>query len=146
MITYGRIYKMKTKFINLLISLLYVPLLFIGGSIGNIIGMLLTPIILNFDLLWISYIFNLLSEVLFMLIGGVIGGYVCGYLISKIYKNYNLFYISIFPCFITLLYLIFIFIIWPADGVEINITSFGDAGACILSLIFFYFFLKEKNV
>jgi len=137
---------MKTKFINLLVSLLYVPLLFIGGSIGNIIGMLLTPIILNFDLLWISYIFNLLSEVLFMLIGGVIGGYVCGYLISKIYKNYNLFYISIFPCFITLLYLIFIFIIWPADGVEINITSFGDAGACILSLIFFYFFLKEKNV
>ena len=137
---------MKTKFINLLVSLLYVPLLFIGGSIGNIIGMLLTPIILNFDLLWISYIFNLLSEVLFMLIGGVIGGYICGYLISKIYKNYNLFYISIFPCFITLLYLIFIFIIWPADGVEINITSFGDAGACILSLIFFYFFLKEKNV
>ena len=137
---------MKTKFINLLVSILYVPLLFVGQLIGNIIGTFLTPIILNFDLLWISYIFNLLSEILFMLIGGVIGGYVCGYLISKIYKNYNLFYISIFPCFITLLYLIFIFIIWPADGVEINITSFGDAGACILSLIFFYFFLKEKNV
>ena len=137
---------MKTKFINLLVSILYVPLLFVGQLIGNIIGTFLTPIILNFDLLWISYIFNLLSEILFMLIGGVIGGYVCGYLISKIYKNYNLFYISIFPCFVTLLYLIFIFIIWPADGVEINITSFGDAGACILSLIFFYFFLKEKNV
>jgi len=137
---------MKTKFINLLVSILYVPLVFIGQLIGNIIGMLLTPIILNFDLLWISYIFNLLSEILFMLIGGVIGGYVCGYLISKIYKNYNLFYISIFPCFITLLYLIFIFIIWPADGVEINITSFGDAGACILTLIFFYFFLKEKSI
>jgi len=137
---------MKTKFINLLVSILYVPLLFVGQLIGNIIGTFLTPIILNFDLLWISYIFNLLSEILFMLIGGVIGGYVCGYLISKIYKNYNLFYISIFPCFVTLLYLIFIFIIAPADGVEIDIISFGDAGACILSLIFFYFFLKEKNV
>ena len=54
---------MKTKFINLLVSILYVPLLFIGQLIGNIIGMLLTPIILNFDLLWISYIFNLLSEI-----------------------------------------------------------------------------------
>tara|TARA_B110001454_G_C12599384_1_gene383788 strand:- start:48 stop:461 length:414 start_codon:yes stop_codon:yes gene_type:complete len=137
---------MKTKFINLLVSILYVPLLFVGQLIGNIIGTFLTPIILNFDLLWISYIFNLLSEILFMLIGGVIGGYVCSYLISKIYKNYNLFYISIFPCFVTLLYLIFIFIIAPADGVEIDIISFGDAGACILSLIFFYFFLKEKNV
>jgi len=137
---------MKTKFINLLVSILYVPLLFVGQLIGNIIGTFLTPIILNFDLLWISYIFNLLSEILFMLIGGIIGGYVCGYLISKIYKNYNLFYISIFPCFVTLLYLIFIFIIAPADGVEIDIISFGDAGACILSLIFFYFFLKEKNV
>ena len=137
---------MKTKIINLLVSILYVPLLFVGQLIGNIIGTFLTPIILNFDLLWISYIFNLLSEILFMLIGGVIGGYVCGYLISKIYKNYNLFYISIFPCFVTLLYLIFIFIIAPADGVEIDIISFGDAGACILSLIFFYFFLKEKNV
>ena len=134
---------MKTKFINLLVSILYVPLLFVGQLIGNIIGTFLTPIILNFDLLWISYIFNLLSEILFMLIGGVIGGYVCSYLISKIYKNYNLFYISIFPCFVTLLYLIFIFIIAPADGVEIDIISFGDAGACILSLIFFYFFLKE---
>ncbi len=137
---------MKTKFINLLVSILYVPLLFVGQLIGNIIGTFLTPIILNFDLLWISYIFNLLSEILFMLIGGIIGGYVCGYLISKIYKNYNLFYISIFPCFVTLLYLIFIFIIAPADGVEIDIISFGDAGACILTLIFFYFFLKEKNV
>ena len=137
---------MKTKFINLLVSILYVPLLFVGQLIGNIIGTFLTPIILNFDLLWISYIFNLLSEILFMLIGGIIGGYVCGYLISKIYKNYNLFYISIFPCFVTLLYLIFIFIIGPAYGVEINIISFGDAGACILTLIFFYFFLKEKNV
>ena len=137
---------MKTKFINLLVSILYVPLLFVGQLIGNIIGTFLTPIILNFDLLLISYIFNLLSEILFMLIGGTIGGYCCGYLISKIYKNYNLFYISIFPCFVTLLYLIFIFIIAPADGVEIDIISFGDAGACILSLIFFYFFLKEKNV
>jgi len=137
---------MKTKFINLLVSILYVPLLFVGQLIGNIIGNFLTPIILNFDLLLISYIFNLLSEILFMLIGGIIGGYVCGYLISKIYKNYNLFYISIFPCFVTLLYLIFIFIIVPADGVEIDIISFGDAGACILTLIFFYFFLKEKNV
>ena len=137
---------MKTKFINLLVSILYVPLLFVGQLIGNIIGTFLTPIILNFDLLLISYIFNLLSEILFMLIGGTIGGYCCGYLISKIYKNYNLFYISIFPCFVTLLYLIFIFIIAPAYGVEIDIISFGDAGACILSLIFFYFFLKEKNV
>ena len=93
---------MKTKFINLLVSILYVPLLFVGQLIGNIIGTFLTPIILNFDLLWISYIFNLLSEILFMLIGGIIGGYVCGYLISKIYKNYNLFYISIFPCFVTI--------------------------------------------
>ena len=137
---------MKTKFINLLVSILYVPLLFVGQLIGNIIGTFLSPIILNFDLLLISYIFNLLSEILFMLIGGIIGGYICGYLVSKIYKNYNLFYISIFPCFVTLLYLIFIFIIAPADGVEIDIISFGDAGACILSLIFFYFFLKEKNV
>ena len=135
---------MKIIFINLLVSILYVPLLFIGQFIGNIIGTFLTPIILNFDLLWISYIFNLLSEILFMLIGGVIGGYVCGYLISKIYKNYNLFYISMFPFFITLLYLIFIFIIVPLDGVEINITSFGDAGACVLSLIFFCYFLKEN--
>ena len=137
---------MKIKIINLLVSLLYVPLLFIGQLIGNIFGILLTPIFLNFDLLWISYFFNILSEILFMLIGGVIGGYICGYLISKIYKNYNLFYILIFPSFITLLYLTFIFIILPRDGVEINITSFGDAGACILSLVFFYFFLKKKNI
>tara|TARA_B100000768_G_C10907615_1_gene220277 strand:+ start:75 stop:500 length:426 start_codon:yes stop_codon:yes gene_type:complete len=135
---------MKIKFINFLVSILYVPLLFIGQFIGNIFGTLLSLIILNFDLLWFSYFANLLSEILFMLIGGIIGGYICGYLISKIYKNYNLFYISIFPFFITLLYLAFIFIFLPFDGVEINITSFGDAGACILSLIFFYYFLKEN--
>ena len=136
---------MKILFINILVSILYVPLLFIGQFIGNILGTLLSLIILNFDLLWFSYFANLLSEILFMLIGGVIGGFICGYIISKIYKNYSLFYISIFPFLITLLYLIFIFIIVPLDGIEINITSFGDAGACILSLIFFYSFLKEKS-
>ena len=135
---------MKILFINILVSILYVPLLFIGQFIGNILGTLLSLIILNFDLLWFSYFANLLSEILFMLIGGVIGGFICGYIISKIYKNYSLFYISIFPFLITLLYLIFIFIIVPLDGVEINITSFGDAGACVLSLIFFYYFLKEN--
>jgi hypothetical protein len=135
---------MKILFINILVSILYIPLLFIGQFIGNILGTLLSLIILNFDLLWFSYFANLLSEILFMLIGGVIGGFICGYIISKIYKNYSLFYISIFPFLITLLYLIFIFIIVPLDGVEINITSFGDAGACVLSLIFFYYFLKEN--
>ena len=135
---------MKILFINILVSILYVPLLFIGQFIGNILGTLLSLIILNFDLLWFSYFANLLSEILFMLIGGVIGGFICGYIISKIYKNYSLFYISIFPFLITLLYLIFIFIIVPLDGIEINITSFGDAGACVLSLIFFYYFLKEN--
>jgi hypothetical protein len=135
---------MKILFINILVSILYVPLLFIGQFIGNILGTLLSLIILNFDLLWFSYFADLLSKILFMLIGGVIGGFICGYIISKIYKNYNLFYISIFPFLITLLYLIFIFIIVPLDGVEINITSFGDAGACVLSLIFFCYFLKEN--
>ena len=65
---------MKIKFINFLVSILYVPLLFIGQFIGNIIGTLLSLIILNFDLLWFSYIANFLSEILFMLIGGIIGG------------------------------------------------------------------------
>jgi hypothetical protein len=72
---------MKTKFINFLVSILYVPLLFIGQFIGNIFGTLLSLIILNFDLLWFSYFANLLSEILFMLIGGIIGGYICGYLV-----------------------------------------------------------------
>ena len=64
---------MKIKFINFLVSILYVPLLFIGQFIGNIFGTLLSLIILNFDLLWFSYFANLLSEILFMLIGGIIG-------------------------------------------------------------------------
>jgi hypothetical protein len=137
---------MKIIFINILFSLLYVPLLFIGQFIGNVFGSLISLIIIKFDLLLFSYLANLLSEILFMLIGGVIGGLICGYLISKIYKNYSLFYISIFPFLITFLYLIFIFIIAPLDGIEINITSFGDAAACILSLIFFYLFIKDKSI
>ena len=125
---------------------MYIPLLFIGQFIGNIFGSLISLIILNYDLFLLSYFANLLSEILFMLIGGVIGGLICGYLISKIYKNYSLFYISIFPFLITFLYLIFIFIIAPLYGAEINITSFGDAAACILSLIFFYLFIKDKSI
>ena len=54
---------MKTKFISLLVSILYLPLIFIGQFIGNIIGSLLTPIIKTFDLLWISWIINFISDI-----------------------------------------------------------------------------------
>ena len=137
---------MKTKFISLLVSILYLPLLFIGGSIGNIIGLFLTPIIKSFDLLWISWIINFISDILFMLIGGVIGGLICGFIISKIYKSFNFFYVSIFPWSITVLYVITIFLIFPSYGQEISMISFGDAGACILSVIFFHIYLKDKEI
>ena len=41
---------MKIIFINILFSLLYIPLLFIGQFIGNIFGSLISLIILNYDL------------------------------------------------------------------------------------------------
>ena len=137
---------MKTKFISLLVSILYLPLIFIGQFIGNIIGSLLTPIIKTFDLLWISWIINFISDILFMLIGGVIGGLICGFIISKIYKSFNFFYVSIFPWSITVLYVITIFLIFPSYGQEISMISFGDAGACILSVIFFHIYLKDKEI
>ena len=137
---------MKTKFISLLVSILYLPLIFIGQFIGNIIGSFLTPIIKSFDLLWISWIINFISDILFMLIGGVIGGLICGFIISKIYKSFNFFYVSIFPWSITVLYVITIFLIFPSYGQEISMISFGDAGACILSVIFFHIYLKDKEI
>ena len=137
---------MKTKFISLLVSILYLPLLIIGQFIGNIIGSLLTPIIKTFDLLWISWIINFISDILFMLIGGVIGGLICGFIISKIYKSFNFFYVSIFPWSITLLYVIAIFLIAPSYGQEISMISFGDAGACLLSVIFFHIYLRDKEI
>ena len=137
---------MKIKLISLLVSILYLPLLFIGGSIGNTIGLFLTPIIKSFDLLWISWIINFISDILFMLIGGVIGGLICGFIISKIYKSFNFFYVSIFPWSITLLYVIAIFLIAPSYGQEISMISFGDAGACILSVVFFHIYLRDKEI
>ena len=137
---------MKTKSISLLVSILYLPLIFIGQFIGNIIGSFLTPIVKSFDLLWISWIINFISDILFMLIGGVIGGLICGFIISKIYKSFNFFYVSIFPWLITLLYVIAIFLIAPSYGQEISMISFGDAGACLLSVIFFHIYLRDKEI
>ena len=137
---------MKTKFISLFVSILYLPLLIIGQFIGNIIGSILTPIIKTFDLLWISWIINFISDILFMLIGGVIGGLICGFIISKIYKSFNFFYALLFPWSITLLYVFAIFLIAPSYGQEISMISFGDAGACILSVIFFHIYLRNKQI
>ena len=56
------------------------------------------------------------------------------------------FYVSIFPWSITLLYVIAIFLIAPSYGQEISMISFGDAGACLLSVIFFHIYLRDKEI
>ena len=133
---------MKIKFISLLVSILYLPALLIGQFIGNIVGTLIISILGNF---WFSFIINLISEIAHMLIGGIIAGLFCGYVITKVYKNYNFVYVSVIPWLVTIFYLSGIFIIAPYYGVDIDLVSFGDAGACILTIVTFHIYLKNNQ-
>ena len=77
---------MSTKIKNLALSLLYIHLIVIGQFIGNVLGVFLLSILGKEY--WFSFILNYLSEIAFMLIGGIIGGIFAGYTIIKFFKSF----------------------------------------------------------
>ena len=133
---------MTIKVKNLLLSLLYIPLVIIGQFIGNILGVFLLSILGKEY--WFSFILNYLSEIAFMLIGGIIGGIFAGYTIIKFFKSIEFQYIIIIPWFVSIIYIAFIFFIAP-KYIELDIVALGDAAAVLLSILFFHYYLKRNK-
>ena len=129
---------MTIKVKNLLLSLLYIPLVIIGQFIGNILGVFLLSILGKEY--WFSFILNYLSEIAFMLIGGIIGGIFAGYTIIKFFKSIEFQYIIIIPWFVSIIYIAFIFFY-----IELDKVALGDASAVLLSILFFHYYLKKNK-
>ena len=129
---------MSTKIKNLALSLLYIPLVIIGQFIGNILGVFLLSILGKEY--WFSFILNYLSEIAFMLIGGIIGGIFAGFTIIKFFKSFEFQYIIIIPWFVSITYIAFIFFYTELDKVAL-----GDALAVLLSILFFHYYLKKNK-
>lgn len=129
---------MSTKIKNLALSLLYIPLVIIGQFIGNILGVLLLSILGKEY--WFSFILNYLSEIAFMLIGGIIGGIFAGYAIIKFFKSFEFQYVIIIPWFVSIIYIAFIFFYTELDKVAL-----GDTSAVLLSILFFHYYLKKNK-
>ena len=134
---------MNNKIVSALLSLLYVPLVFVGQFIGNIIGSFLIYIL--GEQYWFSFIISYLSQIAYMLVGGIIGGLFTGFIVLKLYKSYNFVYSIVFPWIISICYVAFI-LIFTSRYIELDIVAFGDAAAVLLSILFYHFYLKKNQI
>ena len=134
---------MNNKIVSALLSLLYVPLVFVGQFIGNIIGSFLIYIL--GEEYWFSFIISYLSQIAYMLVGGIIGGLFTGFIVLKLYRSYNFLFSIVFPWIISICYIAFI-LIFASRYIELDIVAFGDAAAVLLSILFYHFYLKKNQI
>ena len=132
---------MKIKFYSVLVSIIFIPVSILSQWLGFYIGEVLYYIydkVMGLSLP--DFIINTGPTV----ISGLIAGYVSALAVTKIYKNYDIIFVTILP-FITIL-LVLIGDISFANEAGWNSKSIGVIIREILTIYFYYYLLKEKTI
>ena len=132
---------MKIKFYSVLVSIIFIPVSILSQWLGFYIGEVLYYIydkVMGLSLP--DFIINTGPTV----ISGLIAGYVSALAVTKIYKNYDIIFVTILP-FITIL-LVLIGDISLANEAGWNSKSIGVIIREILTIYFYYYLLKEKTI
>lgn len=132
---------MKIKFYSVLVSIIFIPVSILSQGIGFYIGEVLYFIYDKvMGLRLPDFIINTGPTV----ISGLIAGYVSALAVTKIYKNYDIIFVTILPV-ITIL-LVLIGDISLANEAGWNSKSIGVIIREIITIYFYYYLLKEKTI
>ena len=131
---------MKIKFYSFLVSIVFIPVAILGQFLGLYLGKVLY-FIYNY-VMWLK-IPDFFTSLAPAIISGLIAGYISAFVVTKIYKNYNLIFVMIIPIGV---------ILFASLG---NLLIIGDTGWSLESLggllreLFtigiYYHALKDKN-
>jgi hypothetical protein len=129
---------MKTKFYSLLVSIVFVPVTVLSQWIGLYLGKILYFIYDNLMGLRLPDFINDTGPTVF---SGLIAAYISALAVTKIYKNYNLLFVSILP--FAVIAFAFIGDILLATDSNWSSESIGMLIREIVTIGAYYYFLKD---
>ena len=132
---------MKIKFYSVLVSIFFIPVAVLSQWIGLYIGKVLYFI---YDKIMGLRLPDFIIDTGPTIVSGLIAGYISALAVTKIYKNYDIIFVTILP-FITIL-LVLIGDISLANEAGWNSKSIGVIIREILTIYFYYYLLKEKTI
>jgi len=136
---------MKIKVYSLLVSIIFIPVAILGQFLGLYLGKILYFI---YEKVMFLRMPDFITDTAPAIISGVLAGFVSAFVVTKIYKNYNLLFVIILP----LVVILFSFIgdislavdaSWSSESISSLLREVATIG------IYYYllkdrFFLKNK--
>ena len=131
--------EMKIKVYSLLVSLVFIPVAILGQFLGLYLGKILYFIYEGVMSLRLP---DFIADTGPTVVSGVIAGYVSALIVTKIYKNYNLLFVTILP----LAVILFSFIgdILLAADANWSTESIGSLLREVATIAAYYYLLKDK--
>tara|TARA_B100001057_G_C22133976_1_gene675608 strand:- start:25 stop:432 length:408 start_codon:yes stop_codon:yes gene_type:complete len=129
---------MKIKFYSFLVSLIFIPIAALSQWAGLYLGKILYFI---YDKVMSLRLPNFIFETGPTVVSGFIAGYISALVVTKIYKGYNLLFVTIVPfVFISFAFVGDILLAldtnWTSESVGVIIREIATIGS-------YYYFLKE---
>jgi hypothetical protein len=129
---------MKIKLYSFLVSLIFIPIAALSQWAGLYLGKILYFI---YDKVMSLRLSDFIFETGPTVISGVIAGYISALIVTKIYKDYDLLFVSIVPfAFISFAFigdiLLALDVNWTSESIGLIIREIATIGS-------YYYFLKE---
>ena len=130
---------MKIRFFSLLVSIIFIPVAILGQFLGLYLGKILYLI---YEKVMFLRMPDFITDTAPAIISGVIAGYVSALVVAKIYKNYNLLFVTILP----LAVILFSFIGDISLAVDASWSSESISSLLreVVTIGTYYYFLKDK--
>ena len=132
---------MKIKFYSVLVSIIFIPVAVLSQWIGLYIGKVLYFI---YDYIMGLRLPDFIIDTGPTIISGLIAAYISALAVKKIYKNYDIIFVTILPFIVILLALVGD--ISLANEAGWNPKSIGVIIREILTIYFYFYLLKDKTI
>ena len=132
---------MKIKFYSVLVSIIFIPVAVLSQWIGLYIGKVLYFI---YDYIMGLRLPDFIIDTGPTVISGLIAAYISAVAVKKIYKNYDIIFVTILPFIVILLALVGD--ISLANEAGWNSKSIGVIIREILTIYFYFYLLKDKTI
>lgn len=132
---------MKIKFYSVLVSIIFIPVAVLSQWIGLYIGKVLYFI---YDYIMGLRLPDFIIDTGPTVISGLIAAYISAVAVKKIYKNYDIIFVTILP--FTVILLALVGDISLANEAGWNSKSIGVIIREILTIYFYFYLLKDKTI
>lgn len=130
---------MKIKIYSLVVSLIFIPVAILGQFLGSYLGYFLYFI---YDKIMFLNLPVFMLETAPLIISGIVAGSASAFSVSKIYKSYDLIFVTIIPLIIVLIAFLGDLSLLAKEG--LGLKSISPILRELATISIYYYLLKDK--